>query len=182
MFYEKSAMKVCWLALAAGIVLALGAAPWASAQADPKPIKLSLKSAPAVKRGEKFQAVLTAQIADGWHLYSMQPIANGPMATRIEVPGGQAFEAAGNILASDPLVAFDPNFEMNVEYYETEAKFRIPLKPASRTSAGRHPLTIDVVFQTCNDHICLPPTKTSVNASILVSAASTKSAPKSAGP
>ena len=138
-----------------------------------EPVELTLSTNRNwVGRGQSFEAALTAHIEDGWHLYSMEPMPNGPTATRIDLPPGQPFQMTANIIAPDPLVAFDPNFQMNVEYYETEATFRIPVKTPSDARSGKQRLTVEVVFQTCNDHTCLPPTKVSVATLVMIARAS----------
>ncbi|MGH9522676.1 MAG: protein-disulfide reductase DsbD family protein [Terriglobales bacterium] len=151
------------------------------AQSEPQPVKLSLgTSRGSVASDAAFDALLTAHIADGWHLYSTEPMSGGPTSTRIGIPPGQPFRLAGDIVSPDPQIAFDPNFEMNVAYYEGEATFRIPVKAAG--GAGKQTLTADVVYQTCNDHMCLPPRKVSVSAAVIIAAVREVGAPPTAKP
>src|SRR5712691_9119155 len=60
----------------------------ASAQ-ELNPIHWSVKkenSASAVKAGDKFNAQVIATIDEGWHLYSLEQPAGGPITTHISVP------------------------------------------------------------------------------------------------
>ena len=82
-----------------------------------------------VKAGARFPLKILATVQAGWHLYSLKPMAEGPIATRIWLPGGQPFTLAGGIQAPDPQVMQDPTLGMEVELYEGEAgASRCPLR------------------------------------------------------
>ena len=64
------------------------------------PVKWSLQiktSAVSLKAGDRFVVQLTAQIENGWRLYSTEQVEGGPKPTRITFPAGQPFEKAGEI-------------------------------------------------------------------------------------
>ena len=103
----------------------------------------------------KLQAELTAKIESGWHLYSLTSMTGGPKPTRITLPREQAFELAGQIEAPDPFVEKDTNFDMEVEYYEEQVTFKLPLKRLSGESGNR--LLVEARYQTCTNKLCLPP-------------------------
>lgn len=149
------------------VAFILGVAGFVAAQ-PPQPVKWSLKPSVIQARiGQKFNLLLTAQIEEGWHLYSMQLMPNGPTPTRIAVPAG-LFHSAGMIQASEPLVVFDPTFKTDVELYDRQASFQIPVKTAERSKPGKQLAAVEVTFQTCNDRICLPPMKVVVTTPITV--------------
>ena len=58
------------------------------AVALPNPVAWNLAGAPAkpVKPGARFTVKLTAHIQEGWHVYSMKPIEDGPVPTRVWTP------------------------------------------------------------------------------------------------
>jgi thiol:disulfide interchange protein DsbD len=118
------------------------------------PVTWSLKIVNATATGGSLTAELTAKIEDGWHLYSLTPIADGPKPTRITLPRDQGFELAGEIEAPEPFVKTDPNFGVEVEYYEESVTFKLPLK--RRAGAGEK-LLVEARYQTCTDRLCLPP-------------------------
>jgi thiol-disulfide isomerase/thioredoxin len=131
----------------------------ASAQ-DLNPITLSLKtSLPSkpLKPGDTFEVHTTAKIQAGWHLYSLRKIEGGPIPTRITVPEGQPFELGGEIKSPDSLTDRDPNFGVDVEFFEEEATFTLPIKVKADALAGKRETEIRVRYQTCNDKVCLPP-------------------------
>ncbi|HUK18615.1 MAG TPA: protein-disulfide reductase DsbD N-terminal domain-containing protein [Bryobacteraceae bacterium] len=136
---------------------------FALAAAPPDPVAWKMEaSAKAVKAGDRFSVKLVAQIQEGWHLYSMKEVADGPIATRIWLAEGQPFQLAGSIRPSPPEVIQDPSFNMEVEQYEGQAEFALPL----RATGAAQKLTLNVAYQSCNNRICLPPKTVKVEATI----------------
>ena len=134
------------------LALSLAAAPL-------DPVAWKLQDAPArpLKPGAKFTVKLVAQIQEGWHLYSMKHMEDGPVATRVWLPDGRHFQLAGSIRSSPSETLQDPGFNMEVELYESEASFVLPLKVAAAASAGLQTLVVNASYQSCNNKICLPP-------------------------
>src|ERR1039457_3857476 len=96
------------------------AAYLAAAPADPVAWKLQNPSAAPVKAGARFHVKWLAEVQEGWHLYSLKPMAEGPIPTRIWIAEGQPFSLAGVVQSPDPQVMQDPSFGMEVELYEGE--------------------------------------------------------------
>jgi thiol:disulfide interchange protein DsbD len=110
----------------------------------------------ALKPGERLEVVLDAEIAEGWHLYSLKKLEGGPIPTSISLPEGQPFRLAGEIEASAPLSKFDDTFQMDVESYSYSASFKLPVEVAKDASSSAT-LTVNARFQACDDKQCLPP-------------------------
>ena len=146
-------MKTITLIGWAPLVIALTLTPALSQEKIPNPVVWSLKAGAAP--GGAITAELTAKIEDGWHLYSLTPIKDGPNPTRIALPSEQAFELAGEIEAPDPFVGTDPNFGVELEYYEESVTFKLPLK--RRTGRGGDKLMVEARYQVCTNQLCLPP-------------------------
>lgn len=148
---------------AALVALSLAAAP-------PDPVVWKLQDSPArpVKAGAKFAVKLVAQIQPGWHLYSMKHVEDGPVATRIWLPEGQRFQLADSIRSSPPETSQDPSFNMEVELYEGEASFVLPLKVAAGAPEGAQTLVVNASYQSCNNNICLPPKTVKVELPVTV--------------
>ena len=151
------------LIFAAWLALSLGAAP-------PDPVAWKLQDTPAkpVKAGARFTVKLVAQIQEGWHLYSMKEVADGPIATRIWLPESQAFQLAGPIKAAEPEAIQDPNFNMEVELYEGEVEFTLPVRITPGAPAGAQNLVVNASYQSCNNKMCLPPKTVKVEAAVTV--------------
>jgi thiol:disulfide interchange protein DsbD len=127
--------------------------------APPIPVSWKLSDGPpkAVKAGARFTVKLTAGIQDGWHIYSMKPLDDGPLPTRIWLAAGQPFQLAGPIKGDEPQTLQDPTLHMDVELYEGAAAFSLPVKVAAGAAPGTQNLIVNVQSQSCNNSICLPP-------------------------
>lgn len=145
------------------------AAFWLTA-APPDPIAWKLDGAPAkpVKAGAQFSIKLVAKVQEGWHLYSMKPIPEGPIPTRIWLADGGVFRLAGAIRATTPETIQDPSFGMEVEQYEGEAEFTLPVRAAPGAPAGAQTLAVNVSYQSCNNKLCLPPRTVKVETPVTV--------------
>src|SRR5262249_32880500 len=104
----------------------------------------------------------------GWHLYSLKPMAEGPIPTRIWVAEGQPFQLSAAIKAPEPQTVQDPSFNMEVELYEGEAGFTLPVKGATGAPAGPHTLAINASYQSCSNKICLPPKTVKIEVPVAV--------------
>jgi DsbC/DsbD-like thiol-disulfide interchange protein len=138
--------------------------------APPDPVTWKLDEAPAqpVKPGARFSLKLVAKIQEGWHLYSLKPLAEGPIPTRIWLPEGQPFQLAAAIQASEPQTLQDPSFNMEVELYEVEATFTLPVRIAVGAAGGSQTLVANTSYQSCNNKICLPPKTVKVEIPIAI--------------
>jgi thiol-disulfide isomerase/thioredoxin len=135
------------------------------------PIKWSIKAASTaqpVKAGDQFVVELTAQIDKGWHLYSTEEVDGGPKPTRISVPTGQSFQQAGDIDSPAPHSSFDPNFQVNTEFYEGAVAFGIPVRAQVGPASRGNKLVVQVRYQTCTSTLCLPPKLLNLEAPVAV--------------
>lgn len=142
----------------------------ALAAAPPNPVTWKFVDVPAkpVKAGARFTLKLQAHIQDGWHFYSMKPIDDGPVPTRIWLAEGQPFELAGPIKADEPQTLQDPTLHMEVELYEGDAAFALPLRVAPGAAAGTQTLVVNAQSQSCNNSMCLPPTTVKVEVPVTI--------------
>jgi thiol:disulfide interchange protein DsbD len=150
-------------AVCAMLAVSLAAAP-------PNPVAWKLSDAPAkaVKAGARFSVKLTANIQAGWHIYSMKPVEDGPIPTRIWLAEDQPFQLSGPIKGDEPQTLQDPTLHMDVELYEGAAAFSLPLKVAAGTAPGARNLVVNVQTQSCNNSICLPPATVKVEIPLTV--------------
>ncbi len=143
-----------WLALA---LLAPAVAAAQSSGEKLNPVTWSLSAPARVKAGEKFTAKLTAQIEEGWHLYSLKELEGGPIPTSIGVPAAQPFRLAGKIEAPVPITAHEEAFGMDVEFYTGEVEFGLPLETSADANPGPAKLVATARYQACDNKQCLPP-------------------------
>ncbi len=112
-----------------------------------------------------FVLALAAEIADGWKMYALDSPrpSRGVEIELTDLPAG--LEIAGPVRQSPPKDAFDPNFQIDVRYFDDAAAFYVDLVSNSDESRSQQVGGADrvagvVTFQICNDDlgICLPPT------------------------
>lgn len=137
---------------------------FALAAAPPDPVAWKIEGAPAkaAKAGDRFSVKLVAHIEDGWHLYSMKEVADGPVATRIWLPEGQAVQLSGPVKGAPAEVVQDASFGVEVEQYQGQAEFTLPL----RATGAAEKLAVNVSYQSCNNRLCLPPKTVKVEAAL----------------
>ena len=140
------------LLFAAAIAACLAAAP-----ADPVAWKLQDLSAAPIKAGARLNLKLLATVQQGWHLYSLKPMAEGPIPTRIWIAEGQPFSLAGAVQSPEPQVVQDATFGVEVEVFEGDLQFTLPVRVAIGTPVGAQKVVVSASYQSCNDQICLPP-------------------------
>jgi thiol:disulfide interchange protein DsbD len=148
------------LTVAALVACALAVA--AEARQDPQkqwnPVtwKLVLTSTGDVLPGAPFDATLVATITSGYHLYALQEPDGGPQPTSIAVLPGSPFTLASELVAATPERAFDPNFQMETEWYKDSARFLLPMKVTPGTANGGYRLEVTTTWITCSDTLCYP--------------------------
>jgi len=151
------------LLFAAAIAACLAAAP-----ADPVAWKLQDLSAAPIRAGGRFNLKLLATVQQGWHLYSLKPMAEGPIPTRIWIAEGQPFSLAGAVQSPEPQVVQDATFGMEVEVFEGDLQFTLPVRVAPGTPVGAQKVVVSASYQSCNNQICLPPKTVKVELPITV--------------
>lgn len=123
-----------------------------------------------VASGGQLTARLTATLQSGWHLYSPTTPAGGPIPTTLTLDENPAV-AKVSIYQPKPDRKFDPNFNLNVEWFEKDAAFWVVVGIQKDAPAGPLELTALVRYQACDDRQCLPPRKKSVPLKAVVDSA-----------
>ncbi|MGI9532725.1 cytochrome c biogenesis protein CcdA [Lutimonas sp.] len=106
---------------------------------------------------EEFNLVITAEIEQGWHLYSQKVPDGGPIPTTITIDtDNSAYELLGSPEEGKGHEEYDNVFDMDIKYFETKAIFKQKIKLLNSN-------TIDIKgvleFMVCDDTNCLPPTE-----------------------
>ena len=104
----------------------------------------------------EFELRMKAIIGEGWHLYSQNlPSEDGPVPTDIRFFTDKgAFEVIGETKEEGELhTEYDPNFMMDLAYYEKEVTFVQHVK----ATAGNTTMPGDIYYMVCDAEKCLPP-------------------------
>ncbi|MFM7726805.1 MAG: protein-disulfide reductase DsbD domain-containing protein, partial [Flavobacteriales bacterium] len=121
-----------------------------------QPVKWSF----AVKALENQEYELTASaiIDNLWHVYALsvsdKPDAIGPIPTSMKVNNSKDFTLVGKTKEGKYITHFDPNFEMDLNYFEKTAVFKQKIK-----STSTKPFTVSgvVEYMACNEERCIFP-------------------------
>ena len=102
------------------------------------------------------EVVFTAAIDKGWHVYSTDLGAGGPISATFNVDNKSGVELVGKLKPVGKEVAtFDKLFEMKVRYFENTAKFVQKVK----FTGGAYAIEGYLEYGACDDESCLPPTQ-----------------------
>lgn len=101
--------------------------------------------------------IVKAKIDKGWHLYGTNLPENGPRPTKIVFEQLENGKKEGSIQLKSKLIeAYDPNFDMKLNWYADEAVF---IQKISTTDVNAVYAKVSVNYMVCNDQSCLPPTE-----------------------
>ncbi len=145
--------------------------PRATGMVSLKPVKWSVVggNAPrALVSGLTVPLTLQADIAKGWHIYSLTQKPGGPIPLRIELVGAADVVVRGIIRAPQPERAFDKNFGIETELYSGSPRFTIPVGVPGRSLSGLRKFQVAARYQVCSETLCLPPRTDKMNVSLRI--------------
>ena len=130
--------------------------------AQTNPVTMSVESIPKVRAGEVAEIVISMNMDDEWHIYSIYKTSAvaGPLPTEVSV-GGNAVGMVAPVIEPEPIHAFDPGFETDTYYHKGNTQFTVPVKLKRNLQPGMYKIAVDVFYMVCNARLCYPPiTKT----------------------
>ncbi len=133
--------------------------PSHSAAVSVRPVKWTVvggSSPREIVSGRTVPLTLQADIAKGWHLYSLTQKPGGPKPLRIELVGAADVLIRGVIKAPQPERTFDKNFGIETEVYSGTPRFTIPLGVPGRSLTGLRKFQVAARYQVCSETLCLP--------------------------
>jgi DsbC/DsbD-like thiol-disulfide interchange protein len=140
------------------------AVPWAAASSyettSLRPVRWTVvggAGAREVVSGRTVPITLQADIAKGWHIYSLTQKPGGPIPLRLDLLGAADVIVRGVIKAPKPERAFDKNFGLETELYSGSPRFTIPVGVPGRAPNGIRQFQIGARYQVCSEKVCLPP-------------------------
>lgn len=134
--------------------LFLFAAHTLSAQMVSNPV--TWKSSVKKVADKTYEVTLTADIEDGWHMYSQSTPAGGPIPTKVTFSNNPLVTMDGAIKEKGKLEErFEPLFGVDVKQFSNQVVFSQIVKTKTKVNTS---LEVAVQFMVCDDHQCLPPT------------------------
>ncbi|MFY8077102.1 MAG: protein-disulfide reductase DsbD family protein [Flavobacteriales bacterium] len=101
----------------------------------------------------------TAKIDPKWHVYALKvsedPNAIGPIPTTLNLTADNSkYTKVGGVIEGKYITHFDPNFEMNLNYFENTASFKQRVKIISETPFQLNGV---VEYMACDETKCIFP-------------------------
>jgi len=142
------------------------------------PVMVEARIAPA-SQGRPAQLVVTADVAGGWHIYSLTQKRGGPVPSKITIESGAGFKLAGEFSPSaapdaHPEPAFD---NLPVETHEGQITWTAPLEISPDTDPAKLSINGKFAYQACDASSCLPPKTLTFTAALGAPVALPKNAP-----
>src|SRR5580765_2681854 len=109
-----------------------------------------------VASGRTVPLTVRADIAKGWHIYSLTQKPGGPIPLRIELLAAADVVIRGVIRAPQPERIFDKNFGIETELYSGSPTFTIPIGVPGRSLSGVRKFHVAPRYQVCSETLCLP--------------------------
>jgi thiol:disulfide interchange protein len=120
------------------------------------PVHWSAKAvAKGLRPGGTFDVTITGVAEEEWHVYSVTQGPGGPVPTTVAV--AKPFSRGGAIRGTEPVTAFDSNFEIQTETYDGTFTLVVPVRLAVDAPGTSATLRLAVGFQACTKRLCLPP-------------------------
>ena len=102
-----------------------------------------------------YELVFHASVEPCWHTYSQHLESfDGPMPTAFRIDWPEGFVPEGEVEECEPLVQFDPTFEMDVNMFEEEVYF---VQRFTGPDAGTEVISGAITFMACDDEKCVFP-------------------------
>jgi len=102
----------------------------------------------------QYDLIFTASVDDGYHLYSVDKVEDGPLPTEFVFENPKGFKLVGKAEEiSKPIKEFDKIFEKDIKYFNKKAVFKQKIE---LTSDDEDIAVVgEIQYMTCNDVGCM---------------------------
>jgi hypothetical protein len=139
----------------------IGSSPRAQENTPEELVSYSFKAPDAVAIGEVFEIKAIFNIQPGWYVYA--PLAfnanQGKIVTKVTFRLPDGVEFVGSMVLPE---------RGGATYTGKEVTMTQKLKIMKDFPDGQVVIPANVVYQTCNDHICYPPVREKINIEITI--------------
>lgn len=103
--------------------------------------------------GKSFELVFTANIDEGFHLYSLNIPEDGPLPTEFTFETSDAFQLGGEVFETmEGKIKYDEIFEMDIKSFEKKAAFR---QKITLDQDIAFEIKGEIAYMVCNDVGCV---------------------------
>ena len=139
-----------------------------AAHAAPKPpVQWSAKPVLSAKAGAALAVNVGGKIDPGWHVYALEEPDGGPIATVVGLTEGDPADLL-RVTEDKPILFSDPLFHLTTGLHRNSVSFTLHLKLDKDAKPGLTPLHVLIRYQSCDDHVCLPPHTDTVEVPVTV--------------
>lgn len=103
---------------------------------------------------DKPDIIFEAEIKEGWHMYSQFINGDGPVPTTFTFQESKAYTLNGKVQETGAKTSYDPNFDMEISYFEGKTEF---VQPVKLNTKEKITISGTIEFMVCNDNMCYPP-------------------------
>jgi DsbC/DsbD-like thiol-disulfide interchange protein len=129
-----------------------------------------------VPRGRAFEIAVVAEIMDGFHINANKVLQEYVIPTTLEAELPKGFQLIETVYPQGKLWKFDFSPE-RLNVYEGKITLLLKLQAQADAPLGTLKLPLRLRYQACNDSVCLPPVRKSVDVEFEVAAAGAKAQP-----
>lgn len=105
---------------------------------------------------DQYEAVLTGTIEDKWHIYSKDLPPDSGIPTEFKITSKQGIQLIGKVQEiGKKHDEFSEAFGAQIVYYSDKVVFKQKFKPKDASKPAT--ITAEIMYQTCNDRVCLAP-------------------------
>ncbi|KFC20023.1 protein-disulfide reductase DsbD family protein [Chryseobacterium sp. FH1] len=105
---------------------------------------------------DQYEAVLTGTIEDKWHIYSKDLPPDSGIPTEFKVTSKEGIQLIGKVTeVGKKHDEFSEAFGAQIVYYSDKVVFKQKFKPKDASKPAT--ITAEIMYQTCNDRVCLAP-------------------------
>lgn len=118
------------------------------------PVKFKFDINPVGK--DEYEAVLIGTIEDKWHIYSQDLPPDSGIPTEFKITSNQGIQLIGKVQEiGKKHDEYSEAFGAQIVYYSNKVVFKQKFKPKDATKPAT--VTAEIMYQTCNDRVCLAP-------------------------
>ena len=118
---------------------------------DPVKFKYDIKP---LANGE-YEAILTATMESGWHIYSKDLPPDSGIPTEMKISGENIVPVGGTVEIGKKHDEYSEAFGAQIVYYSNSAQFKRKFKLKDPAKPGT--AAVEITYQTCDDRVCLAP-------------------------
>ena len=105
---------------------------------------------------DQYEAVLTGIIEDKWHIYSKDLPPDSGIPTEFKITSKEGIQLIGKVTeVGKKHDEFSEAFGAQIVYYSDKVVFKQKFKPKDASKPAT--ITAEIMYQTCNDRVCLAP-------------------------